>query len=76
MEIGRVHSEEITLSKTERIIQSEGSELEEARPVQQGHDVITEVISGMIPSNTAIKYHAIYLNKTIQLFQLRREDSF
>ena len=30
----------------------------------------------MISSNTTIKYHAASLNKTIQLFQLRREDSF
>ena len=29
----------------------------------------------MIPSNTSIKYHTVSLNKTIQLFQLRREDT-
>ena len=44
--------------------------------VTDKHDVMTKLFSGMISSNTTIKYLAAFLNKTIQLFQLRREDSF
>ena len=35
-----------------------------------------KVISVIFSSNTTTKYHAVFLNNTIQLFQLRREDSF
>ena len=44
--------------------------------VTDKHDVMSKLFSGMISSYTTIKYHAVFLNKTIQLFQLRREDSF
>ena len=38
--------------------------------VTDKHDVMSKLFSGMISSNTTIKYHAVFLNKTITSFRL------